>query len=382
MNIIRLQLPELKMDFILAVKPGESGDYEREALAAGCRIFYRPSESWISKRLRIIGLSQTPPTLYDTLRDGNYDVLHVHGSEFDGDTVKEAFLAGTPIRVAHCHHTKIARGKGGPEMWVRWARYLTIDRARILRYATNLVACGRDAGRLLVGRHWDTDLRCQVIYCGVPVNLFDLAIKGTSRAELLAKYRMPADAIVIGHAGSMGPVPVKNHSFLVRAFAELSKRNNRYYLFLAGDGPLRHEIESQVSALGITNRVRMPGLLPDVPAHMIHLFDVHVLPSLAEGLPVVTIEAAAAGLYTLMSTNITDEIEEHLPGRSERLTLNAPLKKWADRIEFGISAREQPQLGIARVRASQLSIEQSARDLISMYRSQAKNSRPTCAKHL
>jgi glycosyltransferase involved in cell wall biosynthesis len=368
MQVVRQRHPELKLDFILSAQPGESGDYEREARAAGCVIHYRPTESRLRKRLRILGLAPTPTTLGDTLRAGQYDVLHVHGDEFNGDTVKEAFGAGTPVRVAHCHHTQIARGKGGPEMWVRWARYLTLDRARTMRYATDLVACGRDAGHLMVGDRWETDSRCRVIYCGVTLAAFDRALTQTSRADLLARHQLPADAIVVGHAGSMGPVPVKNHSFLVRAFAELAKRDSRYHLFMAGDGPLRPQIEAEVHALGIANRVRMPGLLPDVPAHMTHLFDVHVLPSLAEGLPVVAIEAAAAGLYSVLSDRITNELADHLAGRTEQVALESSLIIWADRIEHGITQRESPLVGIARVRATPLSIERSVQDLVDMYR--------------
>jgi glycosyltransferase involved in cell wall biosynthesis len=368
MHVVRQRHPDLKIDFILSAQPGESGDYEREAIAAGCVIHNRPYESRVAKRLRMLGLAHTSTKLVDTLRAGQYDVLHVHGDEFNGDTVKEAFGAGTPVRVAHCHHTQIARGKGGPEMWVRWARYLTLDRARTMRYATDLVACGRDAGHLMVGDRWETDSRCRVIYCGVTLAAFDRAITQTSRADLLARHQLPADAIVVGHAGSMGPVPVKNHSFLMRAFAELAKRDSRYHLFMAGDGPLRPKIEAEVHALRIANRVRMPGLLPDVPAHMTHLFDVHVLPSLSEGLPVVAIEAAAAGLYSILSDRITNELAEHLPGRTEQLALEAPLAKWADRIEYGITQRESPLVGIARVRATPLSIERSVQDLVDMYR--------------
>lgn len=368
MNVLRQRHPDLSMDFMLHAQPGESGDYEREALAAGCKIHYYPPVSRLTKRLRVLGLAKSSTALQDTLRAGNYDVLHVHGEEFNGDAVMEACRAGTSVRVAHCHHTRIARGKGGPEMWLRWARYLTIDRARVLRYATDLVACGRDAGRLMVGNRWDSDSRCQVVYCGVPLGAFDRALAQGGRAELLARYGLPSDAIVLGHAGSMGPSPVKNHEFLVRVFAELAGRDPRYYLFMAGDGPLRSGIESQVRALGLERRVRMPGVLPDVPAHMIHLFDAHALPSLSEGLPVVAIEATAAGLYTVMSNRVTDELADHLPGRTERLALEAPIATWADRLEHGLSLRESPADGIARVRATSLSIDQSVASLVALYR--------------
>jgi len=357
----------MQMDFILHEAPGTGGDYEREALAAGCAIHHYPPASWITKRLRILGFAAADPTLLRVLCSGKYDVFHVHGEEFVGDAVKRAAEAGTPVRVTHCHHTRLARGKGGPEMWIRSIRHGTIERNLILRNATDLVACGRDAGHLMLGDAWGKDSRCQVIYCGVPLGAFERALSQTTRARLLAKHALPPDAKVIGHAGSMGPV--KNHSFLVRVFAELAKRDPRYYLFMAGDGRLRAVIEQQVRAFGLYDRVRMPGLIADIPELMTHLFDVHVLPSLSEGLPVVAIEACAAGLFSVCSDSITAEVEEHLSGRVGFISLAAPIAAWAAAIEGGLRRRVPPRQGLETVRSTPLSIESSVQALVAMYRS-------------
>lgn len=368
MNVLRQRHPEMQMDFILSEPPGTGGDYEREALAAGCRIHHYPPVSWLTKRLRILGLAPADRTLSKVLHSGNYDVFHVHGQEFIGDAVKQAARSGTPVRVTHCHSTRLARGKGGPEMWVRRLRHRTLERKLILRYATNLVACGRDAGRLMLGDTWGKDPRCQIIYCGVALAAFEHALSQTSRAELLARYALPVNAKVIGHAGSMGPSPVKNHGFLIRVFAELAKRDASYYLFMAGDGPLREQIQDQVRSLGLTDRVRMPGLVANVPELMVHLFDVHVLPSLAEGLPVVVLEAAAAGLFSLCSESVTSEVAEHLPGRIRFLSLGAPISAWADAVKAGFQRRISPHDAIGMFRCTPLSIQSSVQALLDTYR--------------
>jgi glycosyltransferase involved in cell wall biosynthesis len=372
-NVLRHRHQELQMDFILGEAPGTGGDYEREALAAGCVIHHYPPASWSAKRLRILGLAPADRTLRETLRAGHYDVLHIHGEEFTGDAVKEAAQAGTPVRIAHCHHTMLARGKRGPEMWVRSIRHRTLERNLILRYATDLVACGQDAGRLMLGDAWGKDPRCQVIYCGVTLGAFERALSQNSRAELLARYALPPDAKVIGHAGSMGPV--KNHSFLVRIFAELARRDSRYFLFMAGDGRLRPTIERQVRELGLHDRVRMPGLVANIPELMVHLFDVHVLPSIAEGLPVVAIEACAAGLFSVCSDAVTSELREHLPGRLEYLPLAASLATWADAVGGGLRRRMRPKQAWETVRSTPLCIESSVEALVTTYRSRLDQSR-------
>jgi len=367
-NVLRQRHPEMQMDFILSEAPGTGGDYEREALAAGCVIHHYPPASWLTKRLRILGLAPADRTLGGVLRAGSYDVLHVHGTEFIGDTARQAALAGTPVRVTHCHSTRLARGKRGLEMLVRRLRHGTLDRNLMQRYATDLVACGRDAGRLMLGNAWGKDSRCNIIYCGVTLEAFERASVQCSRTELLARYGLPPDAKVIGHAGSMGPSPVKNHTFLVQVFAELAKRDSRYHLFMAGDGPLRSEIEAQVRALGLTGRAHMPGLITNVPELMVHLFDVHLLPSLAEGLPVVVIEASAAGLFTVCSETVTSELGEHLPGRVGYLSLAAPISAWADAVEAGLQQRIQPKQALETVSSTPLTIESSVEALVTMYR--------------
>jgi glycosyltransferase involved in cell wall biosynthesis len=173
----------------------------------------------------------------------------------------------------------------------------------------------------------------------------------------------------------MGPSPVKNHAFLVQVFAELAKRDRRYRLFLAGDGPLRPQIEAQVQALGLTDRVLMPGLIANVPELMVNLFDVHVLPSLSEGLPVVVIEACAAGLFSVCSDSITAELEEHLPARVGYVSLAASIATWADEVEAGLQRRLPPKQGLEFVRSTPLSIGSSVEALVAMYRSRLQQHR-------
>jgi glycosyltransferase involved in cell wall biosynthesis len=374
MNVLRERHPALRMDFLLNSKPEEGCSYANEARAAGCAIYHHKPASSMLRRLRILGLAPNPQTLREVLERGQYDAVHVHGGEFNGDAMREAYLSATPVRIAHCHSNVLARAKTGFEMRIRLLRHQTLDRIRLLRYATNMLACSRDAGRFLVGKRWDTDSRCQVLYCGIPLDAFESALKEFNRAELLKKYNLPIDAKVIGHAGSMGPTPIKNHEFLVHVFSELAKKDIRYRLFLAGDGPLRDQIKQTATKLGILDKVIMPGVVDNVPALMIHLFDVHVMPSIAEGFGMAVTEATAAGLCSVISDSMPAEVSECLPGRTCRVPLKAPLKEWVEKIELALGRRELPELGIERVRQTPLCIEKSVESLVNIYNS-AKNKR-------
>lgn len=100
------------------------------------------------------------------------------------------------------------------------------------------------------------------------------------------------------HAGSL--IGVKDQATLLRALARLPDVT----LDIAGDGPERAHLEKLAVELGIEDRVNFLGAVAH--ADMPTLFQraaLHVLPSLHEGLGMVTLEAAACGLPTV-GTNV------------------------------------------------------------------------------
>ena len=95
----------------------------------------------------------------------------------------------------------------------------------------------------------------------------------------------------------------KGHRFLLDALAQGGEDLGRLSLDLVGDGPLREELQQQVERLGLTGRVRFHGALPEPEVTaMLERADIFVLPSVitpsgvTEGLPVVLMEALAAGV--------------------------------------------------------------------------------------
>lgn len=110
-------------------------------------------------------------------------------------------------------------------------------------------------------------------------------------------------------AGRMAPV--KNHAALIEAMASLPEMAS---LHIAGDGPLRTDLEHHARTLNLENRIHFLGHSSNVRAWM-RAADAFVLPSLWEGLPTVLLEAGACSLPSV-ATDFAGCRDVLIPGKT------------------------------------------------------------------
>lgn len=112
-------------------------------------------------------------------------------------------------------------------------------------------------------------------------------------------FRRNAGEVVIGAlAGLRG---VKDLPLLVRACGGLS---GKFRLVIVGEGPEKEAILAAAHAMGIADRVVLPGFL-DRPYRFVGLFDIIALSSRSEQFPISVVEGMAAGL-PVVSTPVGD----------------------------------------------------------------------------
>jgi glycosyltransferase involved in cell wall biosynthesis len=116
------------------------------------------------------------------------------------------------------------------------------------------------------------------------------------RAEFAARE----DCGLVFSAGRM--TVEKDQATLLRAFSMAAQRRPDAILILAGDGPLRAQLEQEARDLGIAQRVRLPGIRQDV-TRLMAAADVFALSSSTEGLPMAVLEAMSAGV-PVVSTSV------------------------------------------------------------------------------
>jgi glycosyltransferase involved in cell wall biosynthesis len=192
------------------------------------------------------------------------------------------------------------------------------------------------------------------------------------RAKLLReKLGIPETAKVVGHVGRFEPV--KNHRFLLDAFAAALRHAPDLQLVLVGDGPVFDETRQVAASLGIEKQVLFSGTSSDVPAYMA-IFDLFVLPSFSEGLGIVCVEAQAAGTPAIVSDVVPAEVEV-IPGAVKHLSLDAGVSAWADAIVRRLGEpRLAAQEALSRVNASAFGIGRCVEELDAIYRSELERS--------
>jgi glycosyltransferase involved in cell wall biosynthesis len=141
--------------------------------------------------------------------------------------------------------------------------------------------------------------------------------------------------------------PVKDLPMLVRAVAGMSARVR---LVIAGEGPEREAILEAARAMGLEDKLVMPGFLPE-PHRYIGLFDIFALTSKSEQAPISVIEAMAAGLAVVapkvgdIAAMVAPENEPYLVARRFEVPFRDSLGVLADhpagRAQIGEANRER-----------------------------------------
>jgi glycosyltransferase involved in cell wall biosynthesis len=107
----------------------------------------------------------------------------------------------------------------------------------------------------------------------------------------------------------------KDYPTMIAAFARLAERRPTSRLLLVGKGSLREEVERQIQAGGLQERIRFLGVRRDVP-EILSAADGYLLSSAWEGMPVVLLEAAAVGLPIVATRvgGVSEVVEDGVTG--------------------------------------------------------------------
>ena len=267
------------------------------------------------------------------------------------------------LRHVHVHFANVASAVAllaaefGQADGMRWSftmhGYTEFDEVR--RYAlaekvrrAAFTACISDFCRsqllkLVEPEYWD---RLSVVHCGLDAAEVG-ALPPRTPASEPASEEHPLHLLFVGRL-----VPEKGVLVLLDALAALEQNGVAVHTVLVGDGPYRDELERAARRLGVADRLTFTGALTGADvAPLYREADVFCLPSFAEGLPVVLMEAMAneTPVVTSRIAGIAELVDDDVnglllpPGRAdviaaavERLAADPEL-----RAQWGRAGRER-----------------------------------------
>ncbi len=343
MNYYRkIDRQQVQFDF-LANKP-VPGEYDEEIRAMGGRVFVSPGLNPLHypEYKRFVGA-----LLHD---NPEIRIVHAHNEAMGYYALQSARSAGIPVRIAHAHNTRIIRDYKYP--------LKLVCKALLPGAATDYWSCGRDAGIYYYGKkRWEES--GFILHNAIDLERFRYQPEIRDR---IRKAHGLENAFVIGHVGRFNLQ--KNHTRLLDIFASVAGMVPEARLVLIGTGELEEATREKAGSLGLADRVLFPGQMPNVN-EWYQAMDCFVLPSLFEGLPVVGVEAQAAGLPCFFSGRVTDEIL--LGPDACRIPLEDGNEVWARKIlACRESGRDRAQ-GAELVRQAGYDICEEARKLQEIY---------------
>ncbi len=314
--------------------------------------------------LQVIHLDRkkfNPFTLIDfvrIIRQEKIDVMHVHQYATSNFGRVAAMITGVPV-VLHIH---------GPDL--NYPLYQKIADRLIAGAVDCALAVSASAKEECVHNRSIGPERIMILPNGVPLDMFRPLSPEACRA-LKEQWLIPADSLVVGTVSRMHEE--KGNRFLLEAAAQVLRHVSGVRFVLVGEGPLLRQLKAQARKLCIADNVIFTGFQDDVVG-LLSMFDIMVLPSLAEGHPQTMLEAMAMGKAIVASSvggvgeTINDGHEGYLvpPGDSYALA-----KKIIDLLEH---EQQRARLGeTAYKRSRDFSLDAHVSRIEGVYRQLASS---------
>lgn len=341
LNYARHMPPDIRFDVLYFVETGDDREEELTSLGGTATRITSPG---------LHSFRRDDVDEYLAAHRGEYAAIHLHLPYLASVFAPKARKYGIPRVIVHCHTSCFSLERNG------WRNRILNLPTKIV--ANDLLACSYDAGCVWFGRRAMEYGRVVVLPNAIECELFRFtpSIRQAVRQELKLDGHF-----VAGHVGTLSKP--KNHTFLLRVFAELCGRRENAVLLLVGEGVLRGRIMAQAEELGLRDKVVFLGNREDVP-QLLQAMDVFFFPSLHEGLGIAAVEAQVAGLPTLVSEAIP--AEACVTNRVYRLPLNAHPSLWAETaLELAALQRDDC---ISQVEATCFDLRKSSSWLAAFYK--------------
>lgn len=247
------------------------GAFAPEVESMGIKVFFLPQKENGTDYLSFLKVGRI-------LRENRIEVIHTHNTQPFVDGTLGALMSGVKT-VVHTDHARDFPDK---------RRYMLAEWA-VSHFAYRVVGVSEHTSENLVKYERISREKIVTIHNGIDGKKYDIAVDRQAKRRELGLER---DGPVMGIGVRLSEQ--KGITYLLRAMPAVMREVPGVTLVIAGEGPLEADLRAEADALGLRGRVHFIGPRLDIP-ELLKTFDLYVLPSLWEGLPMVLLEAMAAG---------------------------------------------------------------------------------------
>lgn len=214
-----------KVQFDFLVHRDFEADYDQEILSMGGKLFHVSRLIPWSRgyREKLKSFFHAHP---------EYKIVHVHQDCLSSVALECAKECGVLVRIAHSHNSNQDKNI----KYIMKQHY----RKKIPQFATELFACGKDAGDWMFTGH-----RYKILYNAINTSVYTYSFE---KAVTIREKLHVEQNLVIGHVGRFDAQ--KNHTFLLDIFSECVNIVPNARLLLVGDGEGRTQIQEKAKSLG------------------------------------------------------------------------------------------------------------------------------------
>jgi glycosyltransferase involved in cell wall biosynthesis len=236
---------------------------------------------------------------YKQIKKYRYKVIHVH-ADTSYNMIKSSIiprLMGVNHIILHSHSAGIDRHSSNDFSFRFLIRTVLHEFFRLLLpiVGTDYCACSEKAADWMYSGK--TRLKTCIIDNAIDTSKF----KYNDQERIIFRKTMGLDEYkLVGHVGRF--VYQKNHVFILKIAEHLNKVDRNIKFVLVGDGELFSEIKDQANQKELNNVIFVGR--SDCVNKWMQAFDTFIIPSHFEGLPVVGVEAQAAGLMCIFSDRV------------------------------------------------------------------------------
>ncbi|MEI8345772.1 MAG: glycosyltransferase family 4 protein, partial [Candidatus Omnitrophota bacterium] len=292
LNLVEAMDPS-RFENIVAYSAG--GELEARFVKAGVRLFKFADGDHKLKSIASLGIVRR---LSDFIRRNAIDIVHTHTFNthvWGGIAAKlvKAKLLEQVHDFRYLENADYNRRRGASRQ--NWAvNYLK-------NFSDRVVVLTDQNARFIADHRLYPSSKVRVLHNGIPLPALSLSDLRAASAASRDKFGIARDAQVI-----LTPIrlaPEKNADLILRIAPEVIARHPRAVFVIAGDGPLKKDLDHKINSTGLGASVKLIGFEPDVKG-LLGMTDILLLPSFLELHSIALLEAMSTSTPVVISRNV------------------------------------------------------------------------------